>query len=153
MCPSTAQSDHTSQTNWVSRSCWCALAGHQMSLCVCLSSWLVVCCWYHVLSCLLSDPSLLVISLLFQLPHLWPPRYPPRLSPHVFSWCLQSCAVWLSNVRCHVVCVLPPPACLPAPAPCFIIKTPIFSWTWVLTSSLFTENDTGLWMSNALGHS
>ncbi len=39
----------------LSQSCWCALAGHQMSLCVCLSTWLVVCCWCHVLSCLMSD--------------------------------------------------------------------------------------------------
>ncbi len=138
----------------VSWSCWCALAGHQMSLCVCLSitftfirrfypkrltiafrlyifistcvpwesnpqpfaqqtqcstaephrsTWLVVCCWCHVLSRILSDPALLVISLLFQLRHLCPPRYPPGLSPHLFSWCHQSCAVWLSNVRCYVV--------------------------------------------------
>ncbi len=75
-----------------SRSCWFALDGHQISVCVCLSTWLVVCCWCHALSCLLSEPAL-VISLLFQLRHLCLPRYPPRLSPHLFSWCLQSCAV------------------------------------------------------------
>ncbi len=40
----------------VSRSCCCALTGHQISLHV----EHMVCCWCHVLSCLLSVPSHLV---------------------------------------------------------------------------------------------
>ncbi len=35
-----------------------------------LSTWLVVCCWCHLLSCLLSAPSHLVTSSLFHLLHL-----------------------------------------------------------------------------------
>ncbi len=84
----------------MSRVGWCAWVGHQMSLFTCLSTWLIVCCWCHVLSCLLSDPALLVISLLFQLLHLGP----SRLSPFIFSWCLQSCASSLSMF--YVVCML-----------------------------------------------
>ncbi len=91
---------------------------------VCLSTWLVLCCWCHVLSCILSDLALLVISLLFQLRHLCP----PRSSPHFFSWSLQSYAVSLSNVRCYVVYVLSLPACLFFPLGVFlfhvIIKRP-----------------------------
>ncbi len=86
----------------MSRFGWCACVGHQMSLFICLSTWLVVCCWCHVLSCLLSDPALLVISLLFQSLHLCP----PRLSPHLFSRCLQSCADLLFYVVCVCVCVM-----------------------------------------------
>ncbi len=82
----------------MSRVGWCAWVGHQMSLFICLSTWLIVCCWCHVLSCLLSDPALLVIALLFQSFHLCP----PRLSPHIFSRCLQSCADLLFYVVCLV---------------------------------------------------
>ncbi len=49
-----------------------------------LSTWLVVCCWCHVLSCLLSDPALLVISLLFQSFHLCPTFVSPFI-PQVSS--------------------------------------------------------------------
>ncbi len=115
----------------------------QMSLCVCLSTWLVVCCWCHVLYCLLSDPALLVISLLFQLRHLCLPHCPPHLSPHLFSWCLQSCAVSLFNVRCVTSCVcvmsvntavlclsvLPPRGVFCSVLFLLIIKRPTFSCT------------------------
>ncbi len=53
-----------------------------------LSTWLVVCCWCHLLFCLLSVPSHIVTSSLFQLIHLCLPRYPPRLSPYLSSRCL-----------------------------------------------------------------
>ncbi len=86
---------------WLATRCLCVFVS-------CLSTWLVVCCWCHVLSSLLSDPALLVISLLFQLRHLCLPRYPPNWSPHLLSWCLQSCAVSLLKYQmCYVVCVMP----------------------------------------------
>ncbi len=47
----------------LSRSCWCALTGHQMSLYV----EHMACCLCHVLSCLLSVLSHLVTQSLFQL--------------------------------------------------------------------------------------
>ncbi len=128
----------------LSRVGWCAWVGHQMSLFICLSTWLIVCCWCHVLSCLLSDPALLVISLLFQSFHLCP----PRLSPHIFSRCLQSCADLLFYVVCMLCLhVLQFSACLSVFPPrggfCFILllKEPPFSCTWVLASSLFHTHD------------
>ncbi len=101
--------------SYLSRSCWYALAGHQMSLCVSLSTWLVVCYWCHVLSCLLSDRALLVISLLLQLRPLCPPRYPhiclPIYSPGVCSPVLFGC---LTSGVTSCECYLCLPACLPA---------------------------------------
>ncbi len=107
-------------------------------------------------SCLLSVPSHLVTSLLFQLLHLCLPRYPPCLSPYLFSRCLQSCADLLFYVVCVCVmsartAVLCLPACLPVFPPrggfCsflfhFIIKRKtILPATWVLASSLLTHPD------------
>ncbi len=63
-----------------------SLKGGGGGLCM-FSTWLVVCCWCHVLSCVLSVPSHLVTQSLFQLFHLCLCRY-PRLSPYLSSWCL-----------------------------------------------------------------
>ncbi len=68
-------------------------------------------------SCLLSVPSHLVTSLLFQLFHHCLHRYPPRLSPYLFSRCLQSSTDPLFYVVCVCnVCLYCSylPACLPA---------------------------------------
>ncbi len=125
----------------MSRVGWCAWVGHQMSLFICLSTWLVVCRWRHVLSCLLSDPALLVISLLFQSFHLCP----TRLSPHLFLRCLQSCADLLFFCRVCYVCTYCSylVACLFFPLGvvffvrfCFILllKNPPFSCIFSLSS-------------------
>ncbi len=75
---------------------WCALDGHQRSLCLFVE---------HMDGCLLLGSCAIVISLLFQFLHLCLPRYPPRLSPYLFSLCLQSCAVLLFMSACPVLCV------------------------------------------------
>ncbi len=83
----------------LSRSCWCAQAGHQC-LCV-LNTWLVVClvpCAPMSIVCPLPSCYLS----LFQWLQLCLPRY-PRLSPYIVSLCLQSCSDPLSFVcPCHV---------------------------------------------------
>ncbi len=75
----------------------------------------------HVLSCLLSDPAVLVISLLFQLRHLCPPRYPhiclPIYSPGVCSPVLFGC---LTSGVTSCECYLCLPACLFSPLGWFL---------------------------------
>ncbi len=79
----------------LSRSCWCALVGQKMSLCFCLNARLVVYCWCHVLSCLLSDPALLVISLFFSVT--------PSVSPSLPSLFVSLFIILVSTVLCCFV--------------------------------------------------
>ncbi len=82
------------------------------------STWVGVCCWCHVLPCLLSVPSHLVTSPLFQFLQC-PPRY-LRLSPYLSSRSLWSCAdPCLSPC---VVTVQQSSACLPACLPVFPLR-------------------------------
>ncbi len=95
---------------------WWALDGHQGSLCLCWAHGLlfVVCCWCHVLNCLLSVPSYLVTSSLFQFLHLclprslfvWLPIYPPGVCSPVLIHCFTSC-VYYACLYCSSL-----PACL-----------------------------------------
>ncbi len=78
----------------VSRSCWCAQAGHQMSLCWAHGLLFVGAMCSHV-DCLF--PPILLLNHCFSGSSCLP-RY-PRLSPYIVSLCLQSCADPLSSVR------------------------------------------------------
>ncbi len=109
---------HVIKLSWrpsqsVSRSCCCALAGHQMSLCVCLSTWLVVCCWA-----------------------MCSPLYLSGGNASFSSSTKSSCAVSLLKYQmCYVVCYVCQhcsslPACLQSifPKPSFIsVSRP---WLW-----------------------
>ncbi len=77
-------------THPLSRSCWVPWPATR---CPCmLSTWLVVCCWCHGHSCLLSVLSHLVTRLLFQLLHLCLPHYSLHCvcSPVLIRCCMSS---------------------------------------------------------------
>ncbi len=68
----------------LSRSCWCGLTGHQMSLCEHMACWLLLGpCALLSIVCPLSSRYPIIVSVA----HLCLPRY-PRLSPYLASWCL-----------------------------------------------------------------
>ncbi len=100
----------------MSRSCWCAQAGHQMSLCVeHMACCLLVPCAPMSIVC---PPPILLLNHCFQWLQLCLHRY-PRLSPYIVSLCLQSCADPLSFMcrtlrECFMLTVLQFYACLPA---------------------------------------
>ncbi len=78
-----------------------------------LSTWLVVCCWCHVLSCLFSVPSHLVTQSLFQLLHLLSPSLPSFVS--LFSLLVSVVLCWSVVLHCMFhVCLFcgSLPACL-----------------------------------------
>ncbi len=115
-----------------------------------LGAWLLLFVLCHVLSPVycLSPP---ILSLLFQLLHLCLPHYPPRLSPYLFSRCLQSYVDLLFYVDLCVMFACTTVLCLPVFPPqggfCsflfhFIIKRKtILSATWILASTPLTHCD------------